>query len=83
MWIQTEVLGVTETNSGLTLDKGQDAIRSAIASRGGCFCSIHHANWVVTLRSPEDQEISGETLGKGLAWCLVSLIARGPQVTGA
>jgi hypothetical protein len=36
-----------------------------------------HAGWVVTLHSPDEQNVSGKTLEEGLAWCLVWLMAKG------
>jgi hypothetical protein len=54
----------------------QDALRAAIATRGGyCWWDVDHAGWVVMLHSPEEQHFYGKTLEEALAWCLVSLMA--------
>ena len=54
----------------------QDALRAAIAVRGGyCWWDVDSAGWVLTLSSPERQEFSGRTLEEALAWCLVWLMA--------
>lgn len=56
----------------------QDALRSAIATRGGyCSWDVDHAGckWVVTLHSPEEQDFYGKALEEALAWCLVRLMA--------
>jgi hypothetical protein len=65
--------GVDFTFEGRAL---QDALREAIATRGG-FCSwtVDHAGWVVTLLSPEQHDFYGKTLEEALAWCLVWLMA--------
>jgi hypothetical protein len=42
---------------------------------GYCWWDVDHAGWVVTLDSPERQELSCRTLEKALAWCLVWLMA--------
>src|SRR5215207_5980249 len=64
--------GVDPTLEGRAL---QDALRAAIATRGGyCWWDVDHAGWVVTLDSPREQ-FSGRTLEEGLAWCLVWLMA--------
>ena len=56
----------------------QDALRRAITTRrGSCSWTVDHAGWVVTLRSPEEQDVSGKTIKEGLAWCLVWLMAKG------
>ena len=53
-----------------------DALRSAIATRrGSCSWDVDHAGWVVTLHSPEEQDVSGKTLEEALAWSLVWLMA--------
>ena len=44
---------------------------------GSCSWTGDHAGWVVTLHSPEEQTVSGKTIEKGLAWCLVWLMAKG------
>jgi hypothetical protein len=69
--------GVNPTLNGRTL---QDALRAVIATRRGyCSWTVDHASckckWVVTLRSPEEQDLSGKTLEEPLAWCLVWLMA--------
>jgi hypothetical protein len=47
----------------------QDALRAAIATRGGyCWWDVDHAGWVVKLSSPEEQTFSGRTLEEGLTW---------------
>ena len=43
--------------------------------RGYCSWDVDHANWVVTLHSPEEQTFYGKTLEESLAWCLVWLMA--------
>jgi hypothetical protein len=54
----------------------QDALRAAIATRGGyCWWDVDHAGWVVTLDAAEWQEFYGRTLEEALAWCLVWLMA--------
>jgi hypothetical protein len=53
-----------------------------ITRRGYCSWTVDHAGWVVTLHSPEEQTLSGKTLEAALAWCLVWLMAKGPQLTG-
>ena len=54
----------------------QDALRAAIAHRrGSCWWTVDHVNWVVTLDSPERQELNGRTLEEALAWCLEWLMA--------
>jgi hypothetical protein len=58
--------GVDPTLEGRAL---QDALRPAIATRGGyCWWDVDHASWVVTLSSPEEQTFYGRTLEEGLAW---------------
>jgi hypothetical protein len=53
----------------------QDAIRAAMATRGGyCDWTVDHASWVVTLYHPEQQTFYGKTLEEALAWCLVWLM---------
>jgi hypothetical protein len=53
-----------------------DAFHRAIAERrGSCLWDIDHASWVVTLHSPEEQNVSGQTLEEALAWCLAWLMA--------
>jgi hypothetical protein len=65
--------GVDPTLEGRTL---QNALRAAIATRGGyCWWTVDQAGWVVTLDSPERQEFFGRTLEEALAWCLVWLMA--------
>ena len=65
--------GVDPTLVGRAL---QDALRAAIATRGGyCWWDVDHAGWVVTLSSPEEQTLYGKTLEEALAWCLVWLMA--------
>ena len=65
--------GIDPTLEGRAL---QDALRAAIATRGGsCWWDIDHAGWVVTLHSPEEQEFYGRTLEEALAWCLIWLMA--------
>jgi hypothetical protein len=55
--------GVDPTLEGRAL---QDALRAAIAVRGGyCWWDFDNACWVVTLHSPEEQEFSGKTLKSG------------------
>jgi hypothetical protein len=60
--------GVDPTLEGRAL---QDALRAAIATRGG-FCSwtVDHAGWVVTLHLPEKPDVSGTTLEDARGWCL-------------
>jgi hypothetical protein len=71
---------VAQAGVDLTLEARNlhHALRRAIATRRGC-CSwdIDHASWVVTLHSPEEQDINGKTLEDALAWCLVWLMAKG------
>ncbi len=43
--------------------------------RGDCSWSVDCASWVVTLRSPDEQDFYGKTLEEGPAWCLVWLMA--------
>jgi hypothetical protein len=65
--------GVDPTVEGRAL---LDALRAAIASRGGsCSWDVDHAGWVVTLSSPEEQAFYVHTLEEALAWCLVWLMA--------
>ncbi len=46
-----------------------------IASRRAyCSSTVDHAGWVVTLHSPDEQDVSGKTLEEALAWCLVWLM---------
>ena len=46
----------------------RDALRRAIATRSGyCWWDIDYARCVVTLRSPEEQDFSGQTLEEALA----------------
>lgn len=53
----------------------QDALRAAIATRGGyCWWTVDHAGWVVALVVPEAQQFYGRTLEEALAWCLVWLM---------
>jgi hypothetical protein len=53
----------------------QDAIRSAVAGRGGYLSwDVDHAGWIVTLHHPEEQTCFGRTLEEALAWCLVWLM---------
>jgi hypothetical protein len=64
--------GVDLTLEGRAL---QDALRAAIATRGGyCWWDVDHAGWVVTLDSPRET-FFGKTLEEALAWCLVWLMA--------
>jgi hypothetical protein len=50
-------------------------LRAAIAARRGyCSWDVDHAGWVVTLHSPEEQNVAGKTLQETLTWCLVKLI---------
>jgi hypothetical protein len=64
--------GIAPTLEGRAL---QDALRAAIATRGGyCWWDVDHAGWVVTLDSPREQ-FYGRTLEEALAWCLVWLMA--------
>ena len=57
--------GVDPTLEGRAL---QDALRAAIATRGGyCWWDVDHAGWVVTLHCPEEQDVSGKTLEEALA----------------
>ncbi len=66
---------VDPTSEGRAL---QDALRRAIATRGGsCWWDVDHAGWVVTLDRPERHEFYGRTLEEALAWCLVWLMAKG------
>ena len=65
--------GVDPTLEGRAL---QDALRAAIATRRGyCSWTVDHADWVVTLHSPEKQDFYGKTLEEALAWWLVWLMA--------
>ena len=65
--------GVDPTLDGRVL---QDALRAAIATRGGyCWWDVDHAGWVVTLDAPERHEFYGKTLEEALARCLVRLMA--------
>ncbi len=65
--------GVDPTLEGRAL---QDALQAAIGMRGGyCWWDVDHADWVVTLSSPEEQIFYGRTLEEALAWCLVWLMA--------
>ena len=65
--------GVDPTLEGRAL---QDALRAAIATRRGyCSWDVDHADWVVTLHSPEHQDFSGKIREEALAWCLVWLMA--------
>jgi hypothetical protein len=55
----------------------RDGLRAAIATRGGsCSWDVDHAGWVVTLHSREEQNFSGKTLEKALAWHLVWLMVQ-------
>jgi hypothetical protein len=46
----------------------QDAVRRAIATRGGyCSWDVDHAGWVVTLSSPGEHTFYERTLEKALA----------------
>ncbi len=48
---------------------------SAIATRhGSCSWDVDHAGWVMTLHSPEEQDVYAKTLEEGLAWWLVGLL---------
>jgi hypothetical protein len=38
---------------------------------GNCSWTVDHADWVVTLHSPEERVNYGRTLEEALAWCLV------------
>jgi hypothetical protein len=65
--------GVDLTLEGRAL---QDALRAAIATRGGyCWWDVDHAGWVVTLSSSEERTFYGRTLEEALARCLVWLMA--------
>ena len=56
----------------------QDALRRAIATRGGsCWWDVDHAGEVVTLDFPDEQPFYARTQIEGLAWCLVWLMAKG------
>ena len=67
--------GVDPTLEGRAL---QDALRRAIATRGGyCSWTVDHASWIATLHSPDQQDFYGKTLEDALAWCLVWLMAKG------
>ena len=73
--------GVDPTLEGRAL---QDALRAAIAVRGGyCWWDVDSAGWVVTLSSPERQEFSGRTLDEAFAGCLVWLMAKGTGREGS
>ena len=64
--------GVDPTLEGRAL---QDALRAAIATRGGyCWWDVDHAGSVVTLDAPRET-FYGRTLEEALAWCLVWLMA--------
>jgi hypothetical protein len=64
--------GVDPTIEGPAL---QDALRESIATRRySCSWDVDHASWVVTLHSPEEQDVSGKTLEEALARCLVWLM---------
>ena len=57
---------VDSTRDGQAL---QDAFLRAISARHGSWSwTVDHAGWVVTLRSPEEHDSYGKTLGAGLAW---------------
>jgi hypothetical protein len=46
----------------------QDALCSAIATRGGsCSCDVDHAGWMVMLSSPEEQTVHERTLEEATA----------------
>lgn len=51
------------------------AARASRHRRGSCWWTVDHVNWVVTLDSPERQELNGRTLEEALAWCLEWLMA--------
>jgi hypothetical protein len=54
----------------------QTALRRALPKRRGyCDWTVDHADWVLILMSPEDQQFSGKTPEEALAWCLVWLMA--------
>ena len=54
------------------------ALQRAITTRrGSCSWDVDHARWVVTLHSPEEQDVSGKSLEEALTWCLVWLMAKG------
>jgi hypothetical protein len=68
---------VAQAGVDLTFDARalQDAFLRAIAPRrGSCNWTIDHANWVVTLYSPEARTVSDRTLEEALAWRLVRLM---------
>ena len=53
----------------------QDALKGAIADRGGYAAwDVDHAGWVVGLLRPEREAFRGPTLEAALAWCLVWLM---------
>jgi|GEM_PF-6333699 len=53
----------------------QDALRGAIADRGGYVAwDVDHAGWVVELLRPDRETFGGPTLEAALAWCLVWLM---------
>jgi hypothetical protein len=53
----------------------QDALRRAIAGRGGYVdWDYDEDGWVVFLLAPEREEFRGATVQEALAWCLVWLM---------
>ena len=51
------------------------AARALQHRRGSCWWTVDLVNWVVTLDSPQRQELNGRTLEEALAWCLKWLMA--------
>ena len=50
---------------------------SRLQAHGYCSWDVAHASWVVTLHSPDEQDVSGRALEEALTWCLVWLMAKG------
>ena len=54
----------------------QDALKGAIADRGGYVAwDVDEVGWRVGLLRPDREEFRGPTLEAALAWCLVWLMA--------
>src|SRR3954453_14843646 len=59
---------VVQASGDSTVDGGalQEALRVAVATRRGyCSWDVDHAGWVVTLHSPDEQDLSGRTPDEG------------------
>lgn len=53
----------------------QDALKGAIADRGGYVAwDVDGAGWVVARLRPEREDFRGPTLDEALAWCLMWLM---------